>query len=1179
LVKVEKMAASASASANAKPKYTQLSHREHILKLPDTYVGSIETHEEWRWVLAEGRLAHKKIAFNSGFYKLFDELVVNARDARIRSIGTANPIKHIDVCVASEGDSDGLTISVENDGEGIPIEQQPEKNIWVPELIFGHLLTSENYDEGQEKIVGGKNGYGAKLVNVFSNEFKIEVRSPSSNGGQKYVQTWTDHMSVCGKPSIRADKGKGFVKITYKPDLTRFMGFSSEDMINVLKTRTYELAAVCGKDVKVSWNGTVVASNTFEKFVRLFLAEGSTAVTYEACGPRWEVAAVLTRNLYSDEGSADDGARAVSFVNGINTAKGGKHVDTVVRHVLGDFCEAAAKKKVPVKPGQIRDSVVFFVNATIVNPAFDSQTKECLTTPSAKFGSVFKSEKLADGLMKIGLLEEAQAAMDAKSAKDAKKTDGTKRKTLRGFPKLEDALWAGTAKSTECTLILTEGDSAATSAICGLNVVGRERFGVFPLRGKLLNVKDISQEKFNKNEELTAIKAILGLRQGQKYKDKASLRYGRVMVMADQDHDGSHIKGLLMNLFHTEWPGLMQIGFLCSLATPLLKATRRNETLSFYSAGEFDRWKAQQGEGTGGWHLKYYKGLGTSTKQEAREWFERLAEIHYDWDDATDNAMSLAFNKKRSDDRKEWLSDYDPTRILDVGAGGRVSYTSFINEELIHFSNADNLRSLPSVIDGFKPSQRKVLFGCLKRGLRSEVKVAQLAGYVSEHAAYHHGEASLCGTIVGMAQNFVGSNNINLLVPNGQFGSRLMGGKDSASPRYIFTYLEGIADKIFRKEDAGILKHLDDDGMVVEPETYLPVMPMLLVNGCVGIGTGFSTDIPPYNPTDLLRVLRDRLHGRLSTLRLVTMKPWWQGFKGEVEASSSGDGCWNTRGKYTVDSATKTFTITELPVGVWTKDYKVFLDEMCTVDKGERTKSMDYAFGDDGTPLLKSFDDLYTDEEVKFVLYFDQDGFEELKAHPADFEKRFRLSSVWRTTNMVAFDSESKITKYSGPGHILESYYVPRLAAYETRRLKEIERCEAEAVEADAKARFIMAVLEGSLDLRRATDSEIVEVMKAHNLPALSKAGSYSIDGWDYLLRLRMDRVKASAVDDAKKAVAEAIAAVDRLQGTTAAQLWLADLEEFEVALTKMGEVRAAACSTGKRPSSQKAGEKGGKRK
>ena len=1179
-------------------QYKKLSHREHILELPDTYVGSVETHEEWRWVLdystevaagastdvsvAAQRMTHKKVAFNPGFYKLFDELIVNARDALVRSVTTATPIKHIDVRVL-ETETGALTISVENDGEGIPIENHAEHKVWVPELIFGHLLTSGNYDKSEEKIVGGKNGYGAKLVNVFSNEFKVEVRHPAS--AQKYAQTWTNHMSVCGKPSIRADKGKGFVRITYTPDLTRFVGFVKDDMLNVLKTRTYELAALCGKDVKVSWNGTTVASNTFEKFVKLFLSEGSSALAYEKCGPRWEVAAVLTRNLYSDEGSsADDGARAVSFVNGINTAKGGKHVDTVTRHILGDFCEAAAKKKVPVKPGQIRDAVVFFVNATIVNPSFDSQTKECLTTPAAKFGSVFKSEKVADGLMKIGLLEEAQAAMDAKTAKEAKKTDGTKRKTLRGFPKLEDALWAGTAKSTECTLILTEGDSAATSAICGLNVVGRERYGVFPLRGKLLNVKDISQEKFNKNEELTAIKAILGLRQGQKYKDKKDLRYGRVMVMADQDHDGSHIKGLLMNLFHTEWPGLMQMGFLCSLATPLLKATKRSETISFYSAGEFDRWKDGLGAAAAAsWNLKYYKGLGTSTKQEAREWFERLTEIHYDWDDKTDEAMSLAFNKKRADDRKGWLAEYDPRRILDVGAGGHISYTSFVNDELIHFSNADNLRSLPSVIDGFKPSQRKVLFGCFKRGLRSEVKVAQLAGYVSEHAAYHHGEASLCGTIVGMAQNFVGSNNINLLVPNGQFGSRLMGGKDSASPRYIFTYLEAITDKIFRKEDAGILKHLDDDGMMVEPENYLPIIPMLLVNGCVGIGTGFSTDIPPFNPADLLRVLRDRLAGRLSNLRFVTMKPWWQGFKGEVVAGDS-EGAWITRGKYTLDEAAKTITITELPVGVWTKDYKGFLDEMCTVDKGERVKSMDYAFGDDGAPLLKSFDDLYTDEEVKFVLYFDQDGFEDMKAHPEDFEKRFRLSSTWRTTNMVAFDPEMKITKYASVGHILESFYVPRLAAYETRRLKEIERLTGEAVEADAKARFIKAVLAGTMELRRATDTEIVAAMKAHELPALSGSPKDSkdgadacVDGWEYLLRLRMDRVKASAVEDAEKAVMLATEAVAKLQATTAAQLWLADLEEFEVVLEKMGAARAAACSTGKRPSGVKSVKSKGK--
>ena len=1149
--------------------YKKLSHREHILELPDTYVGSVETHEEWRWVLdgESGKMVHRKVPFNPGFYKLFDELVVNARDARVRSLTTAGatPVKHIAIQVNTD-DKGGLTISVENDGDGIPIAQHPEHKIWVPELIFGHLLTSGNYNKEEEKTVGGKNGYGAKLVNVFSHEFKLEVRTPSS--GQKYSQVWTNHMSVCEKPSVRKDTGKGFVRITYKPDISRFLGLVKEEMIAVLKTRTWELASLCGKDVKVSWQGEVVPTNTFEKFVRLFLRAETGGCVVEVCGPRWEVACILTRSLYDEESAgstADESSRAISFVNGINTRKGGKHVDTVVRSVLGDFCEAAAKKKVPVKPGQIRDCVVFFVNATIVNPSFDSQTKETLTTPANKFGSNFKTEgKLVDGLMKLGLLEEAQAALEAKSAKDAKKTDGTKRKTLRGFPKLEDALWAGAARSGDCTLILTEGDSAATSAITGLNVVGRERFGVFPLRGKLLNVKDISQEKFNKNEELTAIKAILGLRQGQKYKDKTSLRYGRVMVMADQDHDGSHIKGLLMNLFHTEWPELMKMGFLCSLATPLLKASRRGEVLSFYSMGEYDRWTAQNLQNSqSGWTIKYYKGLGTSTKQEAREWFERLAEIYYDWDEQTDNSLSLAFHKKRSDDRKEWLAGYDSKRILDIGAGGRVPYTRFINDELIHFSNADNLRSLPHIMDGLKPSQRKILFGCFKRGLRSEVKVAQLAGYVSEHAAYHHGEASLCGTIVGMAQNFVGSNNVNLLVPNGQFGSRLMGGKDSASPRYIFTYLEPITDKVFRKEDAGILKHLDDDGMTIEPEFYLPCVPVLLINGCVGIGTGFSTDIPPYNPTDLVRVLRERITGRLPSLRAVPLKPWWQGFKGLI--TEGGPGCWITHGISKFDDSKNTITITELPVGVWTKDYKGFLDEVASVQPMQNVpKSMEYAYTDDGKPVLKGFDDLYTDEEVKFVLYFDEDTYEDMKAHPGEFEKRFRLTSSWRTTNMVAFDTEMKIQKYDTVGQILEGFYAPRLAYYEKRRLSEMERLEAEAVVADSKARFIRAVLEGSLDLRRASDEQIMAAMRKHELPVSAdyKGKEGSLDGWDYLLRLRMDRVKASAVADAEEAVMIARKAVADLRETTAGQLWLKDLMEFEVALELQEKVRVAAAST-----------------
>jgi DNA topoisomerase II len=1125
-------------------QYKKHTHREHILELPDTYVGSTETHEETRWVYdtSSSKMAHRKVAFNPGFYKIFDEILVNARDALVRTQQDPKkqPIKHIDIAVTmSEGK---VTVDVENDGDGIPIELHPEHHVYAPELIFGHLLTSGNYDKTEEKIVGGKNGYGAKLTNIFSNKFTLSTRHPAS--GQKYVQVWTDHMASAGKPSITKDKAsKGFVKITYEPDLSRFPGLDLDAMMSVLQTRAIELAAMAGKDVKVTWNGGLVPANTFEKFMNLFIKDG-TAHAYERCGERWEVGAVLARNLFAEDDSPDD--RHISFVNGINTRKGGKHVESVLKTVLGNFVEVAKKKKIDIKPTQLKDSVVFFINATIVNPAFDSQTKETLTTPATKFGSVFKSDKLADLLVKIGLLEEAQSILDAKSAKDAKKTDGSKKKTLRGLPKLEDALWSGTAKSSDCTLILTEGDSAAASAIAGLAVVGRERWGVFPLRGKMLNVKDISQEKFNKNEELTAIKKILGLEQGKVYQDTKTLRYGRVMIMTDQDHDGSHIKGLLMNFFHTFWPSLLKKGFLCCLATPLLKITKRGDTKSFYSQAEFEVWR-ESGAVTAGWSVKYYKGLGTSTPQEAREWFKDLFDMKYEWDDGSDDAICLAFAKKRADDRKKWLETFDSRRTIAVAKGGRIPYTTFINDELIHFSNADNLRSLPHVMDGLKPSQRKILYCCLKRGLRSEIKVAQLAGYVSEHAAYHHGEASLNTTIVGMAQNFVGSNNVNLLVPNGQFGSRLMGGQDAAQPRYIHTYLEPIVDTMFKKEDAGILKHVDDDGEVVEPEFYQPVLPLLVINGALGIGTGFSTNIPPHNPNDVLSLLRDRLALRRSTLSGLALTPWWHGFTGTLHRTT--ETTWQTKGKAVWDDAKHTITVSELPVGTWTKDYKTYLDTLCTGDKEKGIK-----------PVLESFDDLYNDTEVKFVLYFDSDTYYEMLTDKVAADKMLQLTTTWHTTNMVCFSPEMKIKRYGTVGDMMEDYYQVRLKGYETRKELEMKRLERELLEFDAKARFLLALLEDRIDLRRKSDEAIVEAMKAHALPALDNMEKPdSVDSYDYLLKMRMDRVKASAVEDAKRHLEAARAALEVLRATTAETLWSNDLNVFEMAWGALRDSREAA--------------------
>jgi DNA topoisomerase II len=338
----------------------------------------------------------------------------------------------------------------------------------------------------------------------------------------------------------------------------------------------------------------------------------------------------------------------------------------------------------------------------------------------------------------------------------------------------------------------------------------------------------------------------------------------------------------------------------------------------------------------------------------------------------------------------------------------------------------------------------------------------------------------------------------------------------------------------------------------VEPDLYLPVVPLLPINGCIGIGTGFSTDIPPHHPMSIVKMLRDRLTGEALSLEGLTLQPWWFGFKGTVV--STNEDTWITKGLYTMDDAKRTVTITELPVGTWTKDYKTYLDELCSGDKA--------GVGDDGKPILKSFDDLYDDDTVNFILYFEPDYYEDIKADRAEFEKRFKLTTSWRLSNMTCFNEEMKIVKFSTVGDMVEAFYNPRLTAYETRRKHEMARLEKEALEADAKARFLQAILDATLELRGASDEEIVTGMQINSLPPLSNPDKPDeVDSYEYLLRLRMDRVKASAIADAEKAVLQARMAYEALRDTNASALWLSDLDDFEDAWLTMEANRHAQTS------------------
>ena len=852
------------------------------------------------FILQNDRIVEKEITYTPGLFKIFDEIVVNAADNKQRDPNMDKLAIEIQ----------GSRISVRNNGKGIPVVMHKEQKVYVPTLIFGQLLTGSNFDDNEKKTTGGRNGYGAKLANVFSTEFVVECVDTENE--LFFQQTFRQNMSVAEEPIVKKitakqKKGGDYVQISFCPDLKRFgMQELDADTVGLLSKRAYDIAGTMsqgnGKKLVVSLNGDNLKIKSFKDFIGCF--DGINApVAYEK-NDRWEVGV---------SSSSDGSMKQVSFVNAISTTKGGGHVNYIADQLVAHLVKTVKKKsKITVKPAQVKSHLCIFVNCLIENPAFDSQTKECMTTRPKAFGSECKlSDKFLKLVDKSDIVDTITAFATFKDRQALKRKGGKKTVKLTGISKLDDANFAGSAKSKDCTLIITEGDSAKSLAMAGLSVVGRDYYGVFPLRGKPLNVRDATLKQVTDNEEIKNLVSILGLKFNTVYDESniKTLRYGHLMIMADQDTDGSHIKGLVINFIHHFWPSLLDVsGFLQQFITPIVKVSKGKKTYTFFNLPEFESWVESTGNNGKGWTIKYYKGLGTSTSAEAKEYFSKLDthEVHFatlssdkelvQEDDDLQAALpdtvasgadliDMVFRKNRVDDRKQWLNNLSKDTYLDYSQVGRhgVKFSEFINREYILFSKYDNERSIPHMMDGFKPSQRKVLFGCFKRKLKSDTKVANLTGYLADHTAYHHGEASLQGTIVNMAQNFVGSNNINLLTPSGQFGTRRMGGKDAASARYIFTKLENITRTIFHPDDDDLLEYNKDDGNIIEPEYYVPVIPMVLVNGSEGIGTGWSSSVSNYDPREVIANIRRMIEGE----EPMAMTPSYSGFTGDVSIDYS----------------------------------------------------------------------------------------------------------------------------------------------------------------------------------------------------------------------------------------------------------------------------------------------------
>jgi DNA topoisomerase-2 len=1065
----------------------KLTHIEHVLKRPDSYVGPVEQGTEPYWILDGDKFTKKNLKYSPALLKIFDEILVNAID---RNSLHPKLVNSISVSIDKESGS----VTIENNGPlgGISVCMHEKEGLWNPELVFGHLLTSTNYDDSQKRIVGGRNGYGAKLANIYSTDFSIVIKDHETK--QTYTQSWSKNMTVCDPPKIKKHSGAtSSVAITFTPEWKRFGMSKMDDTIyNIFQKRVWDANICTTQNCKVKLNGDILTKQTFEAYAKM---HGGVEEVYSANTDRWSVCI----------GPSTDGMEQVSFVNGLCTNKGGTHVDHVANLIANAVIDEMAKK-IKLRPQQVKNAFNIFVKATLENPTFSSQVKSECTSKAQSFGSKFEMPKtFIKNVLKTGIAEELLALSKFKEMKELAKSDGGARKSkITGIPKLDDANKAGTVHSKDCTLIVTEGDSAKTLAVAGLSVVGRDHYGVFPLRGKCKNVRDVSVAQLTSNQEFNDLKKILGLQQGKDYKNVSELRYGRLMIMTDADNDGSHIKGLILNMIHYFWPSLLKLGFVVSMVTPIIKATKASQTKSFYTDSAFRTW---YGDGKQGWKIKYYKGLGTSTSAEAREYFKKIQDltVKFDMDTMTNDSIVLAFDKKKADARKSWLlentaKDADQLEV-PYGSVKQLDITDFVHKDLVNFSLADLKRSIAHMADGLKPSQRKVMFSCFKKNLKDEMKVAQLAAFVAEKSAYHHGEVSLADTIVKLANDYTGSNNINLLEPCGQFGTRLMGGKDASQTRYIFTKLTKDARKIFDPRDDAVLNYLDDDGRSIEPDFYMPTLPMVLVNGTEGIGTGFSCYVPPFNPVDIKENIKRILNGD----EIVTMRPWFRGFKGVVHKEEDTwmmEGVWNWSGMNIV--------VTELPPGRWTQDYKEYLDGL--VEK----------------KLIGGYVNNSTTEDVHFEI---------MEYTGKDLLKDLKLRKTFRVSNMHLFHPTKGIHKYASPEEILKDFVELRLDHYKKRKAHLIDVLEKRAAMCGHKSKFVSMVIEGKL---------VVFKRKKVELEAEMSSIFPKIDGnLDYLLNTKTveyteERVKA-LTDEARQAEID----LERMMKTSHITMWKNDIKNM----------------------------------
>lgn len=1082
-------------------RYKKLSLREQILLRPDTYIGAVtpEDIETFTWNGSDSVFKQETVQYSRGLMRLFEEIYENAMDQVVRStdltssqISRKGGTTRIDISFA-----DGM-ISVKNNTgvENIPIQLNKE-GVYYPQMIFCELLTSSNYNDNEKRLTAGRNGYGAKLTNIFSKKFIIDVVT----NGKHYHQECRDHMSVIDAPIVKTTKERNYTQITFLPDYEYFK-IDPSAMLGVFYKKCCDISVCLNslntrvKDaVSVYLNDVLVPVKKFEQYIGFYTCQ-TTEKPLLFIDPEQRISIGVVMS---------DSFMSIGFVNGVS-CNSGSHVNSVVNSIVNSI--RSIKKYSNVKPAAIKSCLNIFMVATLENPTFTTQTKEVLVTPKPSYKLPDQFLSKITKLIKLSVTEQA-SEQDTKTLKSMNKNVKRSAK-IYDIPKLMDAEKAGSAESSKCKLFICEGDSAAGLGRILLSQTFKYN-GLFPIRGRLLNVRNASAKQIAGNAEIQSLLRILGLKIGEK---ATNLRYGGLVCLVDSDVFGiGAIQSLIMNFIHYWWPELLQKKFFYYFRTPIIKLTLKNGVKYCYSLPEYSKFLATNPSVK---NTKYIKGLGTIEKSLGQEMAKNIPEYLIPFQplqESENDLIDQTFNKDRSDDRKVWINatktlEYDAEEEQSNRLANGLNITEYINKDVAEFSRYNLEISIPSIMDGFKPSQRKILFTAFKKNVTNPegIKVAQLGPMVAQLTAYKHGENNLMDTIINLAQDFTGSNNINFLKPIGQFGSRY--NNAAASPRYIYTALNEVTRKIFRPEDDAILKYIEDEGMSIEPEYYIPVIPTILVNGALGLGTGWSTKIPMWNVHDIIQYMKNViLHKPLNKINY-----YYRDFKGEIIPMKNG---FISQGVYSVSG--NKIEITEIPLETSGESYKEFLHSLVLSGR------------------LQDVVEKNT-EVISFVITVLDNKILE------DPVKELKLQKTILTSNMHLFDKNGLIKKYNNVYEIINEWMTSRFPWYAIRKRHLISELSGQLDVVSSKYRFLQMIMKDELVVYRRKRDDVIADLQKNGFKMVS-------DSYDYLLKMPVTSFTEEMLEKLQKEIDDVSGRLEDVKKTSVEQMWLNDLDDVEKVL------------------------------